>query len=144
MEQSITLSEKLKQFSERRKIILAEKKECVKQQQYERAAAVRDKEKNLEREAIEFLKKDAKYELTDSNQMIRDIWMLFDLVEPGELTFEKALNRITVDNLQRIHLIKKIEDYKNGKIPLDFIHDEIKKSFKAIQDDLKEKIVKLK
>ena len=69
--------------------------------------------------------------------------MLFDLVEPGELTFENALKRITTTNLQRLHLVKKIEDYKNGKITLDDIHSEIKKSFKAVKDDLKEKIVKL-
>lgn len=143
MKQNIILSGKLKEFADRRDIILLEKKACVKAQQYERAAQVRDRERQLEDEVIEFLKKDAKYELTDIEHMLKDIWMLFDLVEPGELTFENALKRISTANLQRIHLIKKIEEYKEGKITLNVVHDEIKKSFKAVRDDLKEKIVNL-
>jgi hypothetical protein len=140
MKPEITLSGKLKEFADRRANILLEKKACVKAQQYERAAKVRDKEKQLEVEAIEFLKKDAQYELTDSKQMLQDIWMLFDLVEPGETTFQNALNRITVVNLQRINLVKKIEEYKSGKVTLDDIHNEIKKSFKAVREEVKEKI----
>lgn len=139
----MTLSEKLKNFADRRAVIIMEKMAAAKAQRYERAAEARNRERDLEEEALEFLKKDAQYELTDSHQMLRDIWMLFDLVEPGELTFEKALKRITTVNIQRIHLVKKIEDYKHGKITLDSIHDEIKKSFKAVSDDLKEKVAKL-
>jgi len=137
------LSEKLKNFADRRAVIIMEKISAAKAQQYERAAAARDKEKKLDAEAIQFLVNEAKYDLTDKNQMLKDIWMLFELVEPGETTFDNALKRITVPNLQRINLVKKIEEYKSGKIPLDDIHDEIKKSFKAVSDDLKEKVAKL-
>lgn len=143
MKKELTLSEKLIEFADRRKVILLEKKACVLSQQYERAAQTRDKEKKLDAEAIQFLINESKYDLTDSKQMLKDIWMLFDLVEPGESTFENALKRLTTDNLQRIHLIKKIEEYKNGQLDLETIHQEIKKSFKAIKEDLKERIVKL-
>lgn len=140
MNQEITLSGKLKEFADRRSIIQMEKLAAVKHQQYERAAEARNKERQLETEAIEFLKKDAQYELTDSRQMLKDIWMLFDLVEPGETTFQNALSRITVVNLQRINLVKKIEEYKNGKITLDNIHEEIKNSFQKVREEVKEKI----
>ena len=143
MEKQMILSEKLKNFADRRAVIIMEKISAAKAQQYERAAAARDKEKKLDAEAIQFLVNEAKYDLTDKNQMLKDIWMLFELVEPGETTFDNALKRITVPNLQRINLVKKIEEYKSGKIPLDDIHDEIKKSFKAVSDDLKEKVAKL-
>lgn len=140
MKPEITLSGKLKEFADRRSILRMEKTAAAKAQQYERAADARNKERQLEEEAIEFLKKDAQYELSDSYQMLQDIWMLFDLVEPGETTFENALNRITVTNLQRINLVKKIEEYKSGQITLDDIHKEIKKSFKAVRAEVKEKI----
>lgn len=143
MIEEIKFSEKLKQFADKRAILKMEKTAAAKEQKYERAAAARNKLKELEYEVIEFLKKEAKYDLTDANQMLKDIWMLFDLVEPGELTFENAIKRITVENVQRLNLIKKIEEYKNGKIPLESIHEEIKQSFKTIKEDLKEKITKL-
>lgn len=143
MEHKIILSGQLKEFADRRAKILLEKNIAIKSQQYEKAAFTRDMERKLENEVIDFLKKDAKYDLTDIEQKLKDIWMLFDLVKPGETTFENALKRITVPNLQRMHLINKIEEYKNNKITLDAIHREIKNSFELIISDLKEKISKL-
>lgn len=143
MEQRIILSGKLKEFADRRAAILLKKDECVKKQRYEEAAKIRDEERRLEEEVLEFLKKDVQYKLTDYHNMIRDIWMLFELVKPGELTFKNALKRINVENLERMNLVKKIEEYRTGKITLDAVHNEIKKSFNSIKNDLKEKIVKL-
>ena len=140
MKTELSLSGKLKEFADRRSIILMEKSAAVKHQQYERAAEARNKEKQLEAEAIQFLVNEAKYDLTDKNQMLKDIWMLFDLVEPGETTFENALLRITPVNLQRINLVKKIEEYKSGKVNLDDIHSEIKKAFQIVRSEVKEKI----
>ena len=137
-----TLSEKIKNLADRRAIIKLEKSAAVKEQKYERAAAAREKEKDLDVEAIEFLIKEANYDLTDPSQMVQDIWMLFDLVEPGETTFDNALKRIDAPNLQRMSLIKKIEEYKSGAITLDAIHHEIKKSFQVIKTELKDKITK--
>ena len=143
MEQEKSLTEIMKDFAQRRAIIILEKKECVKAQHYERAAVVRDREKKLEEDAIAFLKNEGKYELSDSQQMIADIWMVFDLVQPGETTFENAVQRITPVNLQRIAIIKKVEEYKNGVITLDDLHQQIKKSFKVVREDIKNTILKL-
>ena len=61
MLQNMTLSERLKEFADRRSIIRMEKRACIETQQYERAAAVRDKEKKIEEEVSVFLKEEAKY-----------------------------------------------------------------------------------
>lgn len=137
-----TLSEKIKNLADRRDILKLEKTAAAKEQKYERAAEARNKLKELDVEAIEFLIKEANYDLTDPNQMVQDIWMLFDLVEPGETTFDNALKRIDAPNLQRMSLIKKIEEYKSGAITLDAIHHEIKKSFQVIKTELKDKMTK--
>ena len=140
MEQGIQLTEKLLELFDRRAIIKLEKDAAVRTQKYERAASARNKEKALNAEAIEFLKKEAKYELTDSQQMLTDIWMLFELVEPGEKTFSNAINRINVVDLERMSIIKKVEEYKNGTASLDDLHVKIKKSFFNVREDVKKNI----
>lgn len=142
MEKEIQLTEKLLELFERRAIIKLEKAACVKVQNYERAATARNKEKALNEEAIAFIKKEAKYELTDSQQMLADIWMLFELVEPGETTFSNAIKRINVVDLERMSIIKKVDEYKNGTASLDDLHTKIKQSFVSISDDIKNRFKK--
>lgn len=143
MENDITFSNKLVELAARRKKVQTEKIAFAKAQQYEQAAKCRSEEREIENEALDFLKNEAKYELTDSNQIIKDVWMVFDLVEPGETTFENAIKRINPVDLQRIHLVKVIEEYKKGNLTLDDIHSQIKDSFKIVRHDLKDKILKL-
>lgn len=139
----LTLSEQLQSFIEKRRRIKTAKAVYVKKQDYENAARVRSEEKELEIEAVEFLRKEAGYDLTDSKQIVIDIWMVFDLVGPGETTFEEAIKRITPVNMERIQIIKKVEEYKNGVISLDDLHEQIKKSFKIVRQDIKDMIIKL-
>jgi hypothetical protein len=139
----LTLTEQLQAFIEKRRRIKVTKAVYVKKQDYESAARARNAEKELEQEAIEFLKKESGYALTDSKQVIADIWMVFDLVGPGETTFEEAIKRITPVNMERINIVKKVEEYKDGKISLDDLHEQIKKSFKAVRQDIKNTIINL-
>lgn len=139
----LKFSTKLQAFIEKRRRLKKAKLGYIERQNYEGAAKVRDQLKELEQEVIKHLQKTHKKELSSNGSFMRDMWTLFDFVEPGETSFDEAFKRMSPVNMEKIQLLKKIEKYKNGDISLDELNENIKQSFKNVVQDIKNKILSL-
>jgi len=135
MDSKLNLNDVLISLSARKREIKKKKHETVLKQRYEEAVKLRDEEKEVEKLILEEIKKQGKFDFSQSNQMTKDIIMVVDLVEDTDTDFTNAINKLDKIDLERMILVRDIEKYRNGTLTLDELHKSVNKSLKAVNND---------
>ena len=136
----LKLNDKLLYLLSERRNIKNNKTELIKKQNYEKAAVERDKEKRNIEKIFQVLSEDLKYDFYKSKQAETDIMTILDLVQDGDADLTNAINKLEVMDLERLQLMKDIENYNLNQITLDELHKRINTSFEAVRQDFKNKI----
>jgi hypothetical protein len=139
-ENALVLSEELLSLLKSRREIRADKIKAVKNQRYEEAARTRDQERQNCEHILNLLKKEMNYDFSQSKQVETDILMILDLLEEGDLNYYKALDKLDAEDLERLRLMKDIQNYNLKQITLDELHESVKSSFRAVRLDVKKQI----
>lgn len=132
MEKLPKFSQKLKELITKKKDIQEEKKLFVKEQNYEKAADAREREKKFMEEIYAELK-------VDTNQMNvisqHDIDKILNLVQEDDIDFSNAISKLEKKELERMILVRYIEQYAKGDITSEKMHRVIKQSFDVVEKE---------
>lgn len=130
-------TQRLRELITQLKDIQEEKMEVVKKQKYEEAAALRQREKDVDKLIYEELKIDVD---GMDQRSVSDAKKILNLIEEGDVDFSNAINKLEKPDLERMILIRYAERYAKGEITKGKMHDAIAEAFKSIEADIKEKV----
>lgn len=128
--------------------IKIQKNNIVKSQKYEEAARIRDREKQVESEILMLLSAKFGIDFTVEASLKRDVLKVLDLscgdevelIESITSTHRSDLRRETIE---RLLLMKIIEQYKQGQISISQVNEAVIVCFDNLKQDIRQKISKI-
>ena len=132
---ALNLNDTLIALTNKKREIRKVKNEVVLKQRYEEAARLRSEEKDVEELIIEEIKKQGKFDFSQSKQMRSDIIMITNLVEENDTDFTNAINKLDKIDLNRMILVRDIEKYRTSDLTLDELHKSINIALKNVSEN---------